>query len=464
MSVGDGNMSSVEKTPRTLGESAKRPSLFDKVRTPFKKADVNPGPNRSNSIISHALDSTRRTLAGIGDSLPQLQRPVVLARTGRVASPTRPADVPVRRPIDVPKPPVAPQKPDAIKKPVKKGVDRFVPQSLVLRVGLAAGTILGVGGVGYGIYQHTAGAHDEVPSGFTDHLQTFSGNSAPITKLKEIPPGRTILPQTTSAIGDVQSDPALIDTQGKLIGTKLPEVTPIVGKGAMSSSVFNFRLEERPPITRTFKQFTPEHPEGMMVKDTVHVTPGISMQGYVIAKEQAPDGSIFIALGILEHDDKPFENIDKPGATRVDLNDNKIGVASPIVVWLHIPNLPDYQYPLQPFLAWGSADRSRESQTSDPNEIFNYIKVGDPVQAGGYSPPFPNDEKLTVLQQNYQQKKGKVSYEEARQEYLALGNQNVETLQKILADAKTGNVSLRQQFERRRYTIQTRSFSFVVGN
>ena len=293
-----------------------------------------------------------------------------------------------------------------------------------------------------------------------DQSISSSENPAPVKRLTVIPPGRE----------NVQENLSPVTTEGKL-----PEIKPYIqqfklgGVGETQSAPFPgdfvFRLKKEPPITEKVKEFTPDHPEGIFIENTTIQNPNIYIQGYVLAKEKASDGSVLIALGIPGGESELFsaEHLDRPGTTRVD---EEMGRISNTIVWLKINNFTDYQQPLQPFLGWSLPNQTnaRQSVTNDPNEIFKYIRTGDPVYAGGYRPTYSGDKNLDILQQNYQQKKGKIPYEEAKQQYLTLGNQNVATIQKMLEDTRAGNISLRKQLETKRYIIQTDSLRFVPRN
>lgn len=372
--------------------------------------------------------------------------------------------------IEAPAQSVQVRQPEKIDKPVKSKTKLKI-------AGAIAGGIAVLGGVGavYATTQHesdsAAAAHEQVPSGFTEHLKAFSENPAPVKRLTAIPPGRE----------NIQENLPPANSEGKL-----PEINPYIqhvkspGKEEIKlipfSNVFTFRLEEKPTITQTIKVFTPEHPDGTMIEAPIPRIPHVYAQGYVFAKEQTANGSVLIAVGIPKDVYKLFSNedLDKPDTTQIEpthgneiISDGEYSINN-IIVWFRMPNLADYQQPLRPNLGWSFPDkngvRSVMNDTTDPNEIFEYIKIGDAVYAGGYTPFSSNDRRPETLGLNYQNKKGRVPYEEAKQLYLDLANQNMAIVRKMLEDVKTGNISLREQLETKKYIINADYLQFVVGN
>ncbi len=350
--------------------------------------------------------------------------------------------------------------------------------NLLLRFSLVGGV---VALVAYGVYDKIPPVHESINTlgqDLSDRWNSIGGG----TNKSEDGSFTNKQPPTENVISSHKFEvppPLRPDKPESVKNGELPEIIPYIQEyraGEIGETrfiafpgVFTFRLEAEPPITRTFKVFNREHPEGTLVESTTPRPPSIYMQGYVLAKEKNPDGSVLIAIGISKDGDKLFfnEDIDKQGATLLDFYDGKMGGISNVIVLLKINNFADYQYPLQPSMGWSLPNQTNnksQSTTNDPSELFTYIQIGDPVYAGGYNPPYADDKKLDDLQQNYQQKKGKISYEEARELYLALGNQNVETLQEILKDAKEGNTSLREHLEKKRYVIQANSLRFIVRN
>ena len=406
--------------------------------------------NEQNRREAESLRNAAR-LTPVKDTTIATPASGTLASTAVIAEPPKkPApDVPIPRQPD----------PD---KPVRKSALR---RKIAYVVGGAIALLAPIIGVGAYVFTHRGSADGQTSSDSAERLNTFSGNPAPVQHLEKIPPGRENLQENLA--------PAIIEG-------KLPEITPYIqqvkspGKEETSlipfPSVFNFRLKEEPPITQNIKVFTPAHPEGTMIENATPRLPNIYMQGYVLAKEQSPDGSVLIALGIPKDENKLFSNedLDKPGITQIDDKVNNNGISN-LIIWVAIQDFfADSQKPLKPSFGWSLPEtngiRSILNETTDPKEIFKYIREGDPVYAGGYNPPYENDKFIDLLDENYKKRKGNITYEEAKREYLDLGNQNLGTIQRVLEDIAKGNVSLRKQLDEKRYIIQARSFNFVVSN
>ncbi len=446
--------------PHTLGKVRNANEISNRdvrsfLRNPFAK----PGPGKLTLVHDAGISLTNKDRSARSSDVP----PHIFAAI----------QTPVRRPEISPKDRsetvLAPTKEEADAANAGKDAPRGVAKILidaaknhpvitvVAATPVLAGAVYTIPQVHRPVNSEVAGWWNSIAEGVKSKYDSFTNKQSSIF---QAPPGRN--PDTSS----ISPDPSrLLEIRPYIQQVKLPGKEEV--RLIPFPSLFTFRLEYEPPITEKIKVFTPEYPDGTMIETTTSRIPNIYMQGYVLAKEQDLDGSVFIAVGIPKDENQLFssENLDKPDTTQVD---DRIDGITGVIVWLKIPNLIDYQRPLGPQMGWSLPDtsgiKSVLNDTTDPNEIFRYIKIGDAVYAGGYNPPYTDDKGLDTLQQNYQQKKGKIPYEEAKQQYLALGNKNSTTVRKMLEDARKGNVSLREQLETRRYTINADYLKFVVNN
>ena len=224
-----------------------------------------------------------------------------------------------------------------------------------------------------------------------------------------------------------------------------------------------FRLEERPAISHTYRRVT----DGVAGPPVETVTPRnayIGINGYVIVKEIHPDGNVFLAVYVPGKNGLPSQDdLDKSilllKNTTDDGNEGKISGA---IVWIKAENFEGYSEPFVFSSGWNENTTlrgEREKVTNIPEDLFRYIEIGDPVRAGAILQMLPWAENLLV--KNYQEKENHLIYKEAEEKYLSIVNSNAEILQRMLADTKTGGVSLEEQFETKRYVLQVDDVRFV---
>ena len=226
--------------------------------------------------------------------------------------------------------------------------------------------------------------------------------------------------------------------------------------------VIGFILEERsePNISR---RVTSKGLEPVKTEFTRYAAVGIN--GYTIGKEIQPDGDVFLAIyapgknGLSNQDDLDQRILSVEKITD-DANEGKISGA---IVWIKAENFKGYSEPFSFNSNWHESSTNEydgSKNTNIPEELFKYIGIGgDPVRAVGLLQIPPWAEKLLV--ENYQGKKNHLTYDEAQEKYLSIVNSNAATVQKMLEDAKTGGVSLREQLETKRYVLQVNNVRFV---
>jgi len=227
----------------------------------------------------------------------------------------------------------------------------------------------------------------------------------------------------------------------------------------------NFRLEGRTE-TSTARRVTPQGIEPIEQESTYY--PDIMVGGYVIAKEIQPDGTAFLAVhapgenGLSNSDDAKNPVLSVKNTT----DDGNEGKIYNTIVWLKAENFVGYSPPFYSNATWyqeGSTSRTdRHKQTNIPEEVFKYIQIGDTLSTAGgmlQAPSWAED----LLVQNYRDRKNKdLTYDEAREKYLNIMADNAATLQRMREDAKTGGISLQEQFDRKRYIVQPTSIHFVA--
>lgn len=225
-----------------------------------------------------------------------------------------------------------------------------------------------------------------------------------------------------------------------------------------------FRLEERPDVQRTAKIF---HPDGT-VEDRVitdKLLPSADLNGYLIQKELQDDGSVMLAIEIPGKDGEPFapQDIDtKPSSIDQLREAGNAGNLNGFIVWLKLEDFVGYKMPFGFHAAWRLNDLGHKSEqmTNMPKGVFDNIRTGDPVKAWAN----PNISSVTqqLLDQNYRQSAGNLSYEEAQKRFLDRVNGNGATIKKMIADAQSGSApSLGQQLREKTYTLQVSGVDFV---
>jgi len=347
---------------------------------------------------------------------------------------------------------------------------------LKVKLGLAAtGTLALVGGTIWGLNkafgddepapQPTSNSQsiDSFPNTFTDNLVPRAGaetrvensNPNPIRAQKfKTPP----LNRTPSEI--IYSQNTSID--------QLPVIKEHTAEYSRDGTYNNFQtgigfIREERSETYIARRVTPNGLEPIKQEYTRYPIMGVN--GYTIGKEIQPDGNVFLAVYV------PGENgLSNPdGAENSSLSventtdDGKQGKISNAIVWLKAENFGGYSLPFSFNSSWDQSSTNRhdeDKKTNIPEELFKYIEIGDPVRtAGGMLQIHPWAEDLLV--KNYQEQKNHLTYEKAREKYSNIVNNNTETLQTMLEDAKTGGISLKEQFESKRYVIQISNVRFV---
>lgn len=228
-----------------------------------------------------------------------------------------------------------------------------------------------------------------------------------------------------------------------------------------------FRLEERPSVEKTIKVFYPDGTE----KDEViteKFIPTAMMEGYLIQKELQADGSVMLAIEIPGKDGQPFTqaDIDKKPSSIDQLRENgNEGNLNGFIVWLKLQNFAGSGYKL-PFVfnsAWLNSDGASKSErnTNIPKEAFNWMRIGDPINAWLYTQLYSSNNNFLV--DNYQKSQGNLSYEEALSEYANIVNSNGNTVKKMIADAQSGNPpSLKQQLTEKPYILNAQEADFFI--
>lgn len=228
-----------------------------------------------------------------------------------------------------------------------------------------------------------------------------------------------------------------------------------------------FRLRERPPAERTI--FAPGGVDPKIV--TEHFLPTAIMYGYLIQKELQADGSVMLAIEIPGRDGRPFTQEDintAPLSLYKWINNGKEGeegnegILRGAIVWLKIENFIGYKLPFIFDSSWNYPDRGRESAkfTNIPDEMFKYLRIGDPLRA--YAVTQLTSSSNQDLIDNYQNRTGNVSYEDAQEKFRKITDGNTLTIQKMIEDAKSGNISLKDQLEKKTYVLQAVGVDFVI--
>jgi len=269
---------------------------------------------------------------------------------------------------------------------------------------------------------------------------------------KELPPGRERVEEQSS-----QNNPSELPliTEYNSIAKFIPEV-----------EVLKFRLEERPPAEKEIKVFTRGLDNPPELKKIIeHYPTFFQIYGYVIGKKLNPDGSVLLSVE-LPGRQRVFspDDIDKSMTIVNNIKDDgNEGEISGIVVHLSLPNTGHSRRPLGFYADWRDdfydSDRMLDNSargTSSPEEVYNVIRIGDAITAGGATAV--SSEELSILAKIYQED---ISFDQTIKKYSEVASSNAATIRKIIEDSEKGGLSLRDQTANKSYVLSPSHVTFV---
>ena len=191
----------------------------------------------------------------------------------------------------------------------------------------------------------------------------------------------------------------------------------------------------------------------------------VGLVGYIVAREQLPDGTVRFAVAIPPTTARftPADLDRAPFLVRQAEAGEQPGMAAGVIVWVHLWNARTYmERPLVTDSGWETKLSATipAAEAPGPGPTFEYSRAGDLVLVGMRLQDASYD--LQALSGNYRthQNGNGLTYGAAGSAYETALASNRSTLERILADASR-QVTLGQELADRRYEFVASSFYFV---